>query len=74
MGLFVWISYQRVNDQLYEQSSRRMRNDTKTYGMALMDRLIHSSNLLSLLSSYTTQTVNLDGIPIKYKKSAIKSF
>ncbi len=74
MGLFVWISYQRVNDQLYEQSSRRLRNDTKTYGMALMDRLIHTSNLLSLLSSHTTQKVNLEGLPVKIKDQLLSHF
>ena len=66
MGIFVWVSYQRVSDQLYEQTNRRLRNDTKIYGMALMDRLVHMNNLLQLYSIYaysTSDPVNLpDGL------------
>ncbi len=63
MGLFVLISYQRVTDQLYEQSSRRLRNDNKIYSMALMDRLMHMDNLLRLYSSYTLQNPAYKSLP-----------
>ena len=63
MGLFVVISYQRVSDQLYEQSSRRLRNDTKIYSMALMDRLVHLDNLLRLCSTNIIKTPAYQNLP-----------
>ena len=63
MGLFVVITYQRVSDQLYEQSSRRLRNDNKIYSMALMDRLMHMDNLLRVYSSYTHQNPEYQSSP-----------
>lgn len=46
--ILVGYSYQRVEDQLYEQSTLRMDRDCKVYGMALMDRLVHMSNLVQI--------------------------
>jgi putative nucleotidyltransferase with HDIG domain len=50
--LLVGLSYQRVKNQLIEQSWLRMEKDSKSYGMALMDRLLHADNLIQLYASY----------------------
>ena len=52
VALLVGYSYQRIETQLYEQSTLRMDKDCKVYGMALMDRLIHMSNLVEVYASY----------------------
>ena len=74
MGLFVWLSYQRVSDQLYEQTNRRLRNDTKIYGMALMDRLVHMNNLLRLYSTYTYSTSDPVNLPESLRTQLIDHF
>lgn len=45
-------SYHRVEDQLYEQGMFRLDKDSKVYGMALIDRLVHMNNLLRIYASY----------------------
>ena len=74
MIIFVWISYQRVSDQLFEQSSRRLKNDTKIYGMALMDRLMHMKNLLHLYSTHIDEGSNLIELPKDLENQLISQF
>ena len=45
-------SYHRVEKQLYEQGMFRLDKDSKVYGMALVDRLVHMNNLLRIYASY----------------------
>ena len=63
MVIFVLISYQGVSDQLYDQSSQRLRNDTKIYSMSLMDRLVHMDNLLNLYLPYSDQNLEHKKLP-----------
>jgi putative nucleotidyltransferase with HDIG domain len=50
--LLVGYSYQRVENQLYEQSMHRLEKDCKVYGLALMDRLVHMKNIMDIYASY----------------------
>ena len=52
VAILVGYSYQRIENQLYEQSRLRMDRDCKVYGMALLDRLINMSNLVEVYAAY----------------------
>jgi putative nucleotidyltransferase with HDIG domain len=52
LTILVGYSYQRVENQLYEQSTLRMDKDCKVYGMALVDRLVHLNNLIQIYASH----------------------
>ncbi len=54
LTVLVGYSYQRVENQLYEQGTLRMEKDCKVYGMALMDRLFHMDNLIQIYGSRLT--------------------
>ena len=52
LTILLGYSYQRVENQLHEQSTLRMEKDCNVYGMALMDRLVHLKNLIQIYASY----------------------
>lgn len=52
IAILIGYSYQRVENQLYDQSMLRMEKNCQVYGMALMDRLVNMNNLVRIYVSY----------------------
>jgi putative nucleotidyltransferase with HDIG domain len=63
LSILVGYSYQRVENQLYEQSMLRMGKDCKIYSMGLLDRLIHMNNLLQIYTSFQASGQKMIAIP-----------
>ena len=52
LAILIGYSYQRVENQLYQESMLRMDKDCKVYGMALIDRLVNMNNLIHMYVSH----------------------
>jgi len=52
LAILIGYSFQRVENQLYEQSTLRMEKDCRVFGMALMDRLVHMNNLIQIYAAH----------------------
>jgi HD-GYP domain-containing protein (c-di-GMP phosphodiesterase class II)/HAMP domain-containing protein len=52
LSLLFGYSYQKVENQLYEQSMLRLEKDCKVFGLSLMDRLVHMDNIINIYASY----------------------
>ncbi len=58
LAILTGYAYQRVENQLYQQSMLRMEKDCRVFGMALLDRLIHMNNLVRIYASHLASGQN----------------
>lgn len=72
--LLIGFSYQRVRDQMYEQTWLRMDKECKTYAMGLMDRLIHMDYLVRLSTPTLVSGQRLAQLPAFQFKQLQETF